>query len=123
MTAAALRLCVDEVPALFSAAVARHQAGRESDAIALYRRILRLAPNLPEVHGNLGVALAGIGRLDEAEDQFQSALQRAPNNAWSYYGLAEVYKAMCNQEAAAEAEAQLAKTWIGDRALLQISKL
>jgi hypothetical protein len=30
---------------------------------------------------------------------------------------------MCNQEAAAEAEAQLAKTWIGDRALLQISKL
>jgi tetratricopeptide (TPR) repeat protein len=106
--------------------------GDSKQAIASFEEAAALQDALPyteppywyyPVRQTLAAALLQAGRLDEAEDQFQSALQRAPNNAWSYYGLAEVYKAMCNQEAAAEAEAQLAKTWIGDRALLQISKL
>jgi tetratricopeptide (TPR) repeat protein len=106
--------------------------GDSKQAIASFEEAAALQDALPyteppywyyPVRQTLAAALLQAGRLDEAEDQFQSALQRAPNNAWSYYGLAEVYKAMGNQEAAAEAEAQLAKTWIGDRALLQISKL
>ena len=47
----------------------------------------------------------------------------APANGWSYYGLSQVYKARGDAAAAARAEAELAKTWIGDHRLLQISNL
>jgi hypothetical protein len=47
----------------------------------------------------------------------------APSNGWSYYGLAEVYKRRGKTTSARKAEADLAKVWIGDRALLQISNL
>jgi hypothetical protein len=40
-----------------------------------------------------------------------------------FYGLAELYKARGNAAAAKKAEADLAKTWIGDRKLLQVSNL
>ena len=51
------------------------------------------------------------------------APSRVPNNGWSYYGLAELYKTRGDVEAARKAEAELAKTWVGDRQLLQLSKL
>jgi hypothetical protein len=57
------------------------------------------------------------GRLPEAEDQFKRALQRAPANGWSYYGLSQLYKARGNAAATSQAEAQLAKTWVGDRTI------
>ena len=75
------------------------------------------------VRQTLAAALVQAGRLDEAEDQFRRALKRAPNNGWSYYGLSELYKARGDADAARKAEVELAKTWIGDRGLLQLSKL
>ena len=72
---------------------------------------------------SLAAALLQAGRLDEAEEQFQRALKRAPANGWSYYGLAELYRTRGDAEAARKAEAELAKTWVGDRQLLQLSKL
>ncbi len=75
------------------------------------------------VRQSLAAALLQAGRLDEAEQQFLLALKRAPANGWSYFGLAQVYKARGDSAGAARAEAELAKTWIGDRSLLQISNL
>jgi tetratricopeptide (TPR) repeat protein len=75
------------------------------------------------VRQTLAATLLQAGRLAEAEDQFQRALKRAPANGWSYYGLAQVYKARSDATAAARAEAELARTWVGDRQLLQISNL
>ena len=72
---------------------------------------------------SLAAVLLQAGRLAEAEEQFQRALKRAPANGWSYYGLAQVYRARGDTAAAAKAEADLAKTWIGDRKLLQVSNL
>ena len=72
---------------------------------------------------SLAAVLLQAGRLAEAEEQFQRALKRAPANGWSYYGLAQVYRARGDTTAAAKAEADLAKTWIGDRKLLQVSNL
>jgi Flp pilus assembly protein TadD len=63
------------------------------------------------------------GRYADAERQFRRALSRAPSNGWSYYGLAELYKKRGNTTAARRAEADLARTWIGDRNLLKISNL
>ena len=40
------------------------------------------------VRQSLAAALMQAGRLAEAEEQFRRALARAPNNGWSYYGLA-----------------------------------
>ena len=75
------------------------------------------------VRQTLAAALVQAGRLDEAEDQFRRALKRAPNNGWSYYGLSELYRTRGDADAVRKAEAELAKTWIGDRGLLQLSKL
>jgi tetratricopeptide (TPR) repeat protein len=75
------------------------------------------------VRQSLAAALLQARRLAEAEDQFQRALKRAPANGWSYFGLSQVYKARGDAAAADRAEAELAKTWVGDRQLLQISKL
>src|SRR5262249_49504617 len=75
------------------------------------------------VRQSLAVALMQAGRLDDAEGQFRRALARAPNNGWSYYGLSELYKTRGDAQAARKAEAELAKTWVGDRQLLLLSKL
>ncbi|MBR1247430.1 tetratricopeptide repeat protein [Bradyrhizobium sp. AUGA SZCCT0169] len=75
------------------------------------------------IRQSLAAALLQAGRYAEAERQFQRALSRAPANGWSYYGLAELHKSRGNGSAARKAEADLARTWIGDRKLLQISNL
>jgi len=75
------------------------------------------------IRQSLAAALLQAGRYAEAEQQFQRALTRAPANGWSYYGLAELYKARGNADAARKAEADLSKTWIGDLKLLQLSNL
>ncbi len=77
------------------------------------------------IRQSLAAALLQAGRYAEAERQFHRALSRAPSNGWSYFGLVELYKARGDTSAArkAEAEADLARTWIGDRKLLQISNL
>ena len=82
-----------------------------------------IKPLLPRAFEALAAALLQAGRLDEAEAQFKRALERAPDNGWSYYGLAKVYAALGDAEAAKRAEENLAKTWIGNRSLLQLSKL
>ncbi|MBR1250248.1 tetratricopeptide repeat protein [Bradyrhizobium sp. AUGA SZCCT0169] len=75
------------------------------------------------IRQSLAAALLQAGRYAEAERQFQRALSRAPANGWSYYGLAELHKARGDGSAARKAEADLARTWIGDRKLLQVSNL
>src|SRR5215475_11082917 len=101
-------------------------------AIVRFERAAALQDALPyteppywyyPIRQSLAAALLQAGRYAEAERQFQRALGRAPSNGWSYYGLAELYKARGNTAAARKAEADLARTWIGDRKLLQISRL
>jgi tetratricopeptide (TPR) repeat protein len=75
------------------------------------------------IRQSLAAALLQAGRYAEAERQFQRALSRAPANGWSYYGLAQLYKARGDISAARKAEADLARSWTGDRRLLQISNL
>lgn len=75
------------------------------------------------IRQSLAAVLLQAGRYAEAERQFQRALSRAPANGWSYYGLAELHKSRGDSTAARKAEADLARTWIGDRKLLKISNL
>ena len=106
--------------------------GDNRTAIVRFERAAALQDALPyteppywyyPIRQSLAAALLQAGRYAEAERQFQRALSRAPSNGWSYYGLAELHKARGNTAAARKAEADLARTWIGDRKLLQISNL
>jgi len=106
--------------------------GDNRAAVVRFERAAALQDALPyteppywyyPIRQSLAAALLQAGRYAEAERQFQRALSRAPANGWSYYGLAELHKARGNATAARKAEADLAKTWIGDRKLLQISNL
>jgi tetratricopeptide (TPR) repeat protein len=106
--------------------------GDKAAAVERFERAAALQDGLPyteppywyyPVRQSLAVALMQAGRLDEAEAQFKLALKRAPANGWSRYGLAELYKARGNPEEARKMEEELAKTWVGDRAQLKLSRL
>jgi tetratricopeptide (TPR) repeat protein len=86
---------------VIEARVAQRQ-GDKAAAIERFERAAALQDGLPymeppywyyPVRQSLAVALMQAGRLDEAEEQFQRALKRAPGNGWSWYGLAELYRA------------------------------
>jgi tetratricopeptide (TPR) repeat protein len=106
--------------------------GDNRTAVVRFERAAALQDALPyteppywyyPIRQSLAAALLQVRRYAEAERQFQRALSRAPSNGWSYYGLAELYKSRGNTTAARKAEADLARVWIGDRRLLQISNL
>jgi tetratricopeptide (TPR) repeat protein len=106
--------------------------GDRSAAIAAFERAANIQDRLPymeppywyyPVRQSLAAALLQAGRLDEAEDQFLLALRRAPNSGWATFGLAELARARGNADAARRHDADLAKVWIGDRALLTLSAL
>jgi tetratricopeptide (TPR) repeat protein len=106
--------------------------GDKSAAVSRFEEAAALQEALPyteppywyyPIRQSLAAALLQAGRYAEAKQQFELALRRSPSNGWSYYGLAELYKARGDTAAARKAEADLARTWIGDRRLLQISNL
>ncbi len=70
----------DKLSALCGQAIARHQAGRLGEAIALYEQILALQPNFSEVHNNRGLALAELDRPDEAVASYARAVAIKPDN-------------------------------------------
>ena len=81
--------------------------GDSKAAIASFEEAAALQDGLPyteppfwyyPVRQTLAAALLQAGRLDEAEAQFKRALERAPNNGWSYYGLAKVYATLGNAD-------------------------
>ena len=116
---------------VIAARVAQAQ-GDTGTAIARFGEAATLQDTLPymeppfwyyPVRQSLGAALLQAGRLSEAEEQFRLALKRTPNNGWTYFGLVELYKARGGDAEMRQAEAELVKTWIGDRALLKLSNL
>jgi tetratricopeptide (TPR) repeat protein len=116
---------------IITARVAQAKGDRRA-AVAQFEQAAALQDALPyteppywyyPIRQSLAAALLQAGRYGEAKQQFELALRRAPANGWSYYGLAELHKARGDKASARKAEADLAKTWIGDRKLLQISNL
>ena len=106
--------------------------GDSKNAIVSFEQAAELQDALPyteppywyyPIRQSLAAALVQAGRYDDAKRQFDLALHRAPSNGWSYFGLAQLYKARGDTAAEQKAEADLARTWVGDRSRLQLSKL
>jgi tetratricopeptide (TPR) repeat protein len=76
---------------LFHQAIAAQQRGDDATAIAKYRELVQLRPEVVEVRANLGAALAHAGRYDEAIEQYQVALAKLPDNAGLRLNLALAY--------------------------------
>ncbi|BCZ79390.1 hypothetical protein PTKU64_30650 [Paraburkholderia terrae] len=71
----------------FDLAVDRHQSGRYHEAEALYRRILSVLPENPDVNHLLGSVLEETAGFAAAEPHYQVAIGAAPNEPrfWSTY--------------------------------------
>lgn len=63
----------------------RRQLTHWRDTETLYRRMLVFAPNSPVVHSDLGAALFGIGKVDEAMAHYDRAIELSPVYAEAYY--------------------------------------
>lgn len=58
-----------------------------SDDVILWKDCVNKSPHQYRQHYNLGLSLAGKGRLDEAIKQYHKALSINPDDAKTYYGL------------------------------------
>jgi tetratricopeptide (TPR) repeat protein len=86
--------------ALSQETLERWDSGRWADAIPIMMKITRLDPNSPQAHHDLGVMYACCGRLAEAAESLQTAVQLRPSfeSALSY--LAKVLELQGRQEEA-----------------------
>ncbi len=79
-----------ELDATLQQAVAYHRAGRLPEAESLYRRILQVLPDHPDVNNSLGIALKGQGKSGEAAAVFQRLAAVAPDYAPGHSNLGNV---------------------------------
>ncbi len=105
MTAAASPAVAQEsdLDTLLSRAVVLHQSGDLEGAAALYVQILRAAPGAARLRSNLGAAYAGLGRYDEAIEEYRKALAAEDDAAIRRNLALALQKAGRSGEAAAEA--------------------
>jgi tetratricopeptide (TPR) repeat protein len=65
--------------------------------------VLQLAPKMPEAHVNMGFALLGQKRYQEALVYFDSATELNRNQLNAYFGMAEAQEGLGDYRAALEA--------------------
>lgn len=78
----------------FKQAVVMLHARQYEHAVTALHALLKIAPEVPEVHVNMGFALLGLRRHAEARDFFAGATELAPAQANAYYGLAVALEAL-----------------------------
>lgn len=64
------------------------KTGRNNEAIAAFRRALKVDPEMPQAHNNLANVLFRAGRLVEAIEHYRLAIAAGLNNADIHYNLA-----------------------------------
>lgn len=85
--------------ALLKEAESLHRAGKLDQAIKDYRLFLKQYPDVAPVRSNLGAALAGAGRYEEAITEYERALRLQPlpqirlNLALAYYKAVQLTEA------------------------------
>lgn len=75
---------------LYRSAVADRLAGRPEAAVTKLEQVLAARPDDVDARLNLGLALLALDRLDPAEAAFRGVVERAPNYADAWAGLARI---------------------------------
>jgi tetratricopeptide (TPR) repeat protein len=81
------------VPAKINLAMLHDQRGEKSEAERQFREVLRIEPELAEIHYSLGLLLAEDGsRLAEASESLAAAAGLSPDNPRIHYNLGLAYQ-------------------------------
>ena len=83
----------EAVARLFRQGVVMLHAREYEHAALAFERVLTLT-RLPEAQVNMGYAMLGLGRVDQAKDYFNAAIDQRPSQRNAYYGLAEALEAL-----------------------------
>ena len=82
------------IPQAFDLAQQLHGTGRLSEAEAIYRQILAVAPNHAKALHMLGVIVHQNGQHETAVEYIQRSLNLGPGSSIAYSNLGEAYRAM-----------------------------
>lgn len=75
----------------FLKGVALNQLGRLDEAEDVFRALIDEYPELPDPYNNLAVVLAAQGRLEDARQALEAAIQAVPNHALAHENLDNLY--------------------------------
>src|SRR6266498_23212 len=84
---------------LLQEATSLQQSGKFEQAIGDYHLLLQQYPNIAALHSNLGAALAGLGKYEEAIDEYNRSLKLQPepqvqlNLGLAYYKIGRLTQA------------------------------
>lgn len=79
-----------------------------------YRKAIELGLNTPQIHNNLGSVLTYLGKYPEAKQEFETAINLDPNDAYAYLGLQEAFFGLANYD-------ESAKFWVKALKMLTIN--
>jgi tetratricopeptide (TPR) repeat protein len=77
-----------EVEERFRQGVVMLHAKRYNEAATAFHRVLKLSPEMPEAHVNMGFTLLGLKEYKAARDFFEGAIALKRNQLNAYFGLA-----------------------------------
>ena len=78
----------------FQQAVALLQHGEFDYAVQGFHDVLKVAPDMPEAHVNMGFALLGLEEYAAARSFFDTATNLRPGQTNAYYGLAVAHEGL-----------------------------
>ena len=78
----------------FQQAVVLLQHGEYDYAVQGFHEVLKVAPNMPEAHANMGFALLGLEEFEAARSFFDTATNLRPGQSNAYYGLAVAHEGL-----------------------------
>ncbi len=78
----------------FQQAVALLQHGEYDYAVQGFHDVLKVAPDMPEAHVNMGFALLGLEEYEAARSFFDTATNLRPGQTNAYYGLAVAHEGL-----------------------------
>ena len=78
-----------------------------AQAVETLNQVIRLKPDWPEAHNNLGFALGSLGRYKEAVAEHAEAVRLRPDYAGALFNLAYAYKKSGDKKLALETHQKL----------------
>ncbi len=106
-----LSVAPDSYPAHQLLAETYQNAEQDAKALAEYKMVENIAPNLPGVHFSIGHLLLKMGQQDQAQEEFAAELRSNPDNGGAN---AELGTILLNQQQPAEAIPHLEKALQAD---------